>query len=226
MVHYTLRTDLPAFFGKQMTADIYAADILFEESVSSIGLSCHGHPSYLYGLYKGSGVRAWDFWLDMQHWCRRLLGGLRRLGRALLRSPRVDVHSCVAHDAHGEVHVRWSVRGTWRLLGRPYALEAMSVYVVNDRGQVAYHRYACRVAMAMAMVRVMVRECRLNASCMGQVRPGAAGHDAQPRTRPAGQALPRRAGTEPNAVMHACPAAAVTMRSAGDDAVRTAVLDI
>jgi hypothetical protein len=160
MVHYTLRTDLPAFFGKQMTADIYAPDILFEESVSSIGLSCHGHSSYRYGLY-GSGVCPWDFGLDMQHWCRRLLGGLRRLGRALLRSPRVDVHSCVAHDAHGEVHVRWSVRGTWRLLGRPYALEAMSVYVVNDRGQVAYHRYACRVAMVMVMAMVMVRECRL-----------------------------------------------------------------
>lgn len=48
MIHYTLRTDLPAFFAKQMTADIYAPDILFEESVSSIGLSCHGHASYRY----------------------------------------------------------------------------------------------------------------------------------------------------------------------------------
>lgn len=80
---------------------------------------------------------------------RRLLGGLRVVGRLLLRSPRVDVHSCVKHDDHGEIHVRWSVRGTWRLVRRKYALEAMSVYVVNEKGVVSYHRCAmpmCRTS--------------------------------------------------------------------------------
>lgn len=42
LVHYTLRNDWPAFFERPITFNIYERDMLFEESVSAVGLSCHG----------------------------------------------------------------------------------------------------------------------------------------------------------------------------------------
>lgn len=109
----TLRADLPTLFERDLSYDIYTADIFFQDPVST---------------FKGKLNYRIIFWT------------LRFHGRLFFSDLHFDLHAVQAESAD-KIRADWTVRGALRLPWRPQiCFNGYSDYRLNADGQIYDHR--------------------------------------------------------------------------------------